>query len=255
MRGRDPRGCGTAGREPRERVRAGIGARKTREGGRAGWGWCGTGNAAKRRCRGSARENRAAARRGEARQGQVRSAAARDEPLPEQRVPALELTRCLGYGLLQAIACLMDMNALLDRFHNYILPHLRGEDRVCHCNCGRHHVHYVIPYDGDQSVVDSSENYFVTDNVTKQEIDLMLGLLLGFCISWFLVWMDGVLHYAVRAWRTSRRYDNSWSWIPKFCNLKEFRKRHHRQYEEATGNMVHIKQKLYHNGHPSPRHL
>ncbi|XP_069638779.1 transmembrane protein 240 isoform X1 [Haliaeetus albicilla] len=118
-----------------------------------------------------------------------------------------------------------------------------------------HHVHYVIPYDGDQSVVDSSENYFVTDNVTKQEIDLMLGLLLGFCISWFLVWMDGVLHYAVRAWRTSRRYDNSWSWIPKFCNLKEFRKRHHRQYEEATGNMVHIKQKLYHNGHPSPRHL
>ncbi|XP_035758034.1 transmembrane protein 240 isoform X2 [Egretta garzetta] len=99
----------------------------------------------------------------------------------------------------------MDMNALLDRFHNYILPHLRGEDRVCHCNCGRHHVHYVIPYDGDQSVVDSSENYFVTDNVTKQEIDLMLGLLLGFCISWFLVWMDGVLHYAVRAWRTSRR--------------------------------------------------
>lgn len=72
--------------------------------------------------------------------------------------------------------------------------------------CNRHHVHYVIPYDGDQSVVDSSENYFVTDNVTKQEIDLMLGLLLGFCISWFLVWMDGVLHYAVRAWRTSRRY-------------------------------------------------
>ncbi|NXA40300.1 TM240 protein, partial [Eudromia elegans] len=121
--------------------------------------------------------------------------------------------------------------------------------------CRRHHVHYVIPYDGDQSVVDSSENYFVTDNVTKQEIDLMLGLLLGFCISWFLVWMDGVLHYAVRAWRTSRRYDNSWSWIPKFCNLKELRKRHHRQYEEATGNMVHIKQKLYHNGHPSPRHL
>ncbi|KAB0399488.1 hypothetical protein E2I00_015800, partial [Balaenoptera physalus] len=44
------------------------------------------------------------------------------------------------------------------------------------------------------SVVDASENYFVTDNVTKQEIDLMLGLLLGFCISWFLVWMDGVLH-------------------------------------------------------------
>ncbi|OCT70592.1 transmembrane protein 240-like isoform X1 [Xenopus laevis] len=161
----------------------------------------------------------------------------------------------LGASIVMAIACLMDMNALLDRFHNYILPHLRGEDRVCHCNCGRYHVHYVIPYDGDQSVVDSSQNYFVTDNVTKQEIDLMLGLLLGFCISWFLVWMDGVLHYAVRTWRTSRRYDNSWSWIPKFCNFRDFRKRHPRQYDDTSGNMVHIKQKLYHNGHPSPRHL
>ncbi|XP_043531736.1 transmembrane protein 240 [Chiloscyllium plagiosum] len=161
----------------------------------------------------------------------------------------------VGTSMVMAIACIVDMNALLDRFHNYILPHLRGEDRVCHCNCGRHHIHYVIPYDADQSVVDSSENYFVTDNVTKQEIDLMLGLLLGFCISWFLVWMDGVLHCVVRAWRTSRRYDNSWSWIPRLCSLKDFRRRTHRQYEDSAGNMVHIKQKLYHNGHPSPRHL
>ncbi|XP_027477591.1 transmembrane protein 240 isoform X2 [Callorhinus ursinus] len=44
----------------------------------------------------------------------------------------------LGASIVMAIACLMDMNALLDRFHNYILPHLRGEDRVCHCNCGRY---------------------------------------------------------------------------------------------------------------------
>ncbi|OWK08158.1 hypothetical protein Celaphus_00011055, partial [Cervus elaphus hippelaphus] len=127
-------------------------------------------------------------------------------PRPGGPGPAARSSALTGHGLFQAIACLMDMNALLDRFHNYILPHLRGEDRVCHCNCGRHHVHYVIPYDGDQSVVDASENYFVTDNVTKQEIDLMLGLLLGFCISWFLVWMDGVLHCAVRAWRAGRRY-------------------------------------------------
>ncbi|KAG7226885.1 hypothetical protein INR49_022180, partial [Caranx melampygus] len=129
----------------------------------------------------------------------------------------------LGASVVMAIACLMDMNALLDRFHNYILPHLRGEDRVCHCNCGspcignkglcfapsslrRHHVHYVIPYDGDHSLVDSSENYFVSDSVTKQEMDLMLGLLLGFCISWLLLWLDGVLHCAVRAWRASRYY-------------------------------------------------
>ncbi|KAM7097703.1 transmembrane protein 240 isoform 2-T2 [Molossus nigricans] len=46
----------------------------------------------------------------------------------------------LGASIVMAIACLMDMNALLDRFHNYILPHLRGEDRVCHCNCGRERV-------------------------------------------------------------------------------------------------------------------
>lgn len=146
----------------------------------------------------------------------------------------------------------------------------------------RHHIHYVIPYDGDQSVVDASENYFVTDNVTKQEIDLMLGLLLGFCISWFLVWMDGVLHCAVRAWRAGRRHgeclvpaawechrpgrpqppdrpcppaDGSWTWLPKLCSLRELGRRPHRPFEEAAGNMVHVKQKLYHNGHPSPRHL
>lgn len=74
------------------------------------------------------------------------------------------------------------------------------------CPHSRHHVHYVIPYDGDHSLVDSSENYFVSDSVTKQEMDLMLGLLLGFCISWLLLWLDGVLHCAVRAWRASRYY-------------------------------------------------
>lgn len=54
--------------------------------------------------------------------------------------------------------------------------------------------------------MDSSENYFVSDSVTKQEMDLMLGLLLGFCISWLLLWLDGALHCAVRAWRASRYY-------------------------------------------------
>ncbi|KTF94594.1 hypothetical protein cypCar_00007356, partial [Cyprinus carpio] len=123
--------------------------------------------------------------------------------------------------------------------------------------CPRHHVHYVIPYDGDHSLVDSSENYFVSDSVTKQEMDLMLGLLLGFCISWLLLWLDGALHCAVRAWRASRYYDTpSWSWLPQFCNLRDLRRRAQlRQLEDSSGNMVHIKQKLYHNGHPSPRHL
>lgn len=46
----------------------------------------------------------------------------------------------------------------------------------------------------------------MSDSVTKQEMDLMLGLLLGFCISWLLLWLDGVLHCAVRAWRSSRYY-------------------------------------------------
>lgn len=59
-------------------------------------------------------------------------------PHPTPRGPGQARSSALtGHGLFQAIACLMDMNALLDRFHNYILPHLRGEDRVCHCNCGR----------------------------------------------------------------------------------------------------------------------
>ncbi|XP_051029878.1 transmembrane protein 240 [Phodopus roborovskii] len=197
-------------------------------------------------------QHRAGAGRGTGAGGR-RSGPARPRPMSMSANTMIFMI--LGASIVMAIACLMDMNALLDRFHNYILPHLRGEDRVCHCNCGRHHIHYVIPYDGDQSVVDASENYFVTDNVTKQEIDLMLGLLLGFCISWFLVWMDGVLHCAVRAWRAGRRYDGSWTWLPKLCSLRELGRRPHRPFEEPTGNMVHVKQKLYHNGHPSPRHL
>ncbi|KAL2090555.1 hypothetical protein ACEWY4_012818 [Coilia grayii] len=150
------------------------------------------------------------------------------------------------------------MNALLDRFHNYILPHLRGEDRVCHCNCGRQHVHYVIPYDGDQSLVDSVENYFVSSGVTKQEMDLVLGLLLGFCLSWVLLWLDGVLQCALRAWRDSPHHHEmvAWEWLCRVCNLRELRRRlQTRLLEDSGGNMVHIKQRLYHNGHPSPPHL
>lgn len=86
----------------------------------------------------------------------------------------------------------------------YLCP--SQSDSIFPLRCCRHHVHYVIPYDGDHSLVDSSENYFVSDSVTKQEMDLMLGLLLGFCISWLLLWLDGVLHCAVRAWRSSRYY-------------------------------------------------
>ncbi|XP_029532640.2 transmembrane protein 240-like [Oncorhynchus nerka] len=126
---------------------------------------------------------------------------------------------------------------------------------LCHLPLGfRHHVHYVIPYDGDQSLVDSAENYFVSDSVTKQELDLMLGLLLGFLLSWLLLCLDGALHAALRRWRAKQHHDAfSWSWVPRFCNLG--RRVHMRKVEDSSGNMVHIKQKLYHNGHPSPRHL
>lgn len=38
--------------------------------------------------------------------------------------------------------------------------------------------------------------------MTKQEVDLVLGLLLGFCISWVLLWLDRTLHRVLRAWRS-----------------------------------------------------
>ncbi|XP_071376868.1 transmembrane protein 240-like [Centroberyx affinis] len=159
----------------------------------------------------------------------------------------------LGSSIVMTVTCVLNMNALLDRFHNYILPFVRGEDRVCACNCGRHHVYHVLPYDGGQSTVDSTENYLVSDSVTKQEMDLILGLLLGLCISWSLMWLDGVRHSALRAWRANQQHDvDFWSWVPRFSNLRDLCRRVHLNHtEDSGGNMVHIKQKLYHNGHQS----
>ncbi|KAI2647876.1 Transmembrane protein 240 [Labeo rohita] len=122
-----------------------------------------------------------------------------------------------GAGLVLAIVCMSDMNALLDRFHNFILPRMRGPERVCHCTCGRHHVEYVIPYEG--SVSASSVGSSAGSSVSKQELDLVLGLLMGFCISWILLRLQT------------------------------------RRPEDGGNNVVHVKQKLYHNGHPSPRRL
>uniref|UniRef100_A0A4W6EM70 Succinate dehydrogenase [ubiquinone] iron-sulfur subunit, mitochondrial n=2 Tax=Percomorphaceae TaxID=1489872 RepID=A0A4W6EM70_LATCA len=84
------------------------------------------------------------------------------------------------------------MNALLDRLHNFILPLMHGEDHVCACTCGRHQAYHVIPYHGAEGTVDTRENYFISNTMTQQEIDVITGLLLGVCISWFLLWLDSV---------------------------------------------------------------
>lgn len=58
-------------------------------------------------------------------------------------------------------------------------------------------------------MVDSTKNYFASDSVTKQEMDVILGLVLGLCISWSLLWLDGVLHSALRAWRAKQHHGES----------------------------------------------
>lgn len=48
----------------------------------------------------------------------------------------------------------------------------------------------------------------------------------------------------------------SWRWVSRVCNLRELRRRlQTRRTEDSGNNVVHVKQKLYHNGHPSPRRL
>ncbi|XP_003200960.1 transmembrane protein 240 isoform X1 [Danio rerio] len=170
-----------------------------------------------------------------------------------------------GAVLVLAIVCVSDMNALLDRFHNFILPRMRGPERVCHCTCGRHHVEYVIPYEGSGSLSAGSGAPPAGSSVSKQELDLVLGLLMGFCISWILLWLDGAFHCALRFWRSSRHYGadgdvwRSWRWVSRVCNLRELRRRLQTRREDApdaaANNVVHVRQKLYHNGHPSPRRL
>ena len=68
----------------------------------------------------------------------------------------------------------------------------------------RYQIHRIVPYHEAQSVVDSNINYFVSDIMTKQELDVIAGLLLGLCISWFLLWLDSVLHSGLRYWRAKR---------------------------------------------------
>ncbi|GAA6215850.1 transmembrane protein 240 [Lates japonicus] len=114
------------------------------------------------------------------------------------------------------------MNALLDRLHNFILPLMHGEDHVCACTCGRHQAYHVIPYHGAEGRVDTRENYFISDTMTQQEIDVITGLLLGICVSWFLLWLDSVWC----SWLKYKRADQQngvgfLSRMLKFSNTKD----------------------------------
>jgi len=43
-------------------------------------------------------------------------------------------------------------------------------------------------------MVDSRENNVLSDIMTWQEMNVIVGLLLGFCISFFLQWLERIWH-------------------------------------------------------------
>ncbi|KAL6112139.1 tmem240 [Pungitius sinensis] len=130
------------------------------------------------------------------------------------------------------------MNALFDRFHNFILPIVRGEDAVCACTCGRHEVYHVVPYNEAQSMEDTRGDWSLRD--------VVVGLLLGFCISLFLQWLQRIWHSRVTYWRLHQiNGEGFWSWMPKLSNNKELV--HPKDMEDSTGNMLHINQDVHQN--------
>ncbi|KAI5607168.1 transmembrane protein 240 isoform X1, partial [Silurus asotus] len=128
---------------------------------------------------------------------------------------------------------------------------------ICPLLSRRHRVQYVIPYEGSSSP--DRDLPAGGSSVTKQEVDLVLGLLLGFCISWVLLWLDRSLHRVLRAWRAHPQKDvwRSWKWVTRMCNVQELRRRlqQRRNNSREDNNVVHVKHKHYHNGHLSPRRL
>uniref|UniRef100_A0A3Q1HZC0 Uncharacterized protein n=1 Tax=Anabas testudineus TaxID=64144 RepID=A0A3Q1HZC0_ANATE len=113
--------------------------------------------------------------------------------------------------ILMQVTVLKNMNTLLERFHNFILPLVRGEEHVCGCTCGRHQVYHVVPYYGADAAVDSREHCFLSNFLSHQEMDLITGLLLGLCITWFLLWLEGLWHSGLQYWRSNRQHTQSFS--------------------------------------------
>ncbi|XP_035517353.1 transmembrane protein 240-like [Morone saxatilis] len=120
------------------------------------------------------------------------------------------------------------MNALFHRFHYFISQLVRGEDHVCACTCGRHQVHHVVPYNEVQSMEVSRESNFLSDILTQQKTDVIVGLFLGICISYVLLWLNRVWFPGFKIWRTDQMNDvGFWSRIPKFSGPVTSRTRTH----------------------------
>lgn len=110
------------------------------------------------------------------------------------------------------------MNGFLDRFHNFILTFVRGVDGICACTCGRNQDYHVLPYYKAHTMVNSRDHYYINDVMTKQEIDVMVGLLMGLCISHFLIWLHHVHWTSWFTYWTPNQLQNLGfrSWIVNF---------------------------------------
>uniref|UniRef100_UPI00358FEC30 transmembrane protein 240 n=1 Tax=Myxine glutinosa TaxID=7769 RepID=UPI00358FEC30 len=180
----------------------------------------------------------------------------------------------LGTSVVLALAGIIDTNAFLDRFHNYILPRLRGEDRVCHCVCGRHHVHYVLPYGGEEAKATAPDGYAVTPALSKQEVDLLLGLVLGLTASWFLLWLDRCLadidvrQIYAEAWRRFNRLFPAKKPPPRrhryhgFARESKYEPEEEEEDDDGPGGIINAENSLHfkprvcqHNGHAASKRM
>ncbi|XP_069009379.1 transmembrane protein 240-like isoform X2 [Embiotoca jacksoni] len=129
------------------------------------------------------------------------------------------------------------MNGVLTSLHNVILPLLRGEEHVCRCTCGSgvfsQQAYHVVAYHGDLRLVDPRQSAIGRNIVTRQEVDVIVGLLLGLCLSWFLLALATFSQSALRSWRRNHRSAfPSWFWTPDFWNKKDSFMRSHRKLSE-----------------------